>query len=366
MNTARLIIADSEHDANMLYQTGFFVPDPFLYFEIAGKRHVLMSDLEIDRANKVATVDRVHSLSRYQKHFGTKKLTELLPAILKQFRIRQVEVPANFPVGYAKCLRGFKLRVVDPFLPARGIKTAAEIRHLTNALRIAEAGMQAGIGALRRSRIGRDGYLYAGDVKLTSERVQGIINARIAELGGNSAHCIVAGGNQGCDPHEIGHGPLRAHQTIILDIFPRDMRTGYWGDITRTVVRGKASPQAKELYAAVAEGQQIAFTKLRAGVDGQSVHTGIQECFHRHGFRTGRKNGRMQGFFHGTGHGLGLEIHEFPRIAPVKCILEAGMVVTVEPGLYYPGSGGVRLEDVVVITKTGNRNLTRFPKFLEI
>ena len=317
-------------------------------------------------AKKVATVDRIHSLSRYQKQFGVRKLTELLPLILKEFGVRAVEVPYNFPAGIARQLRGFTLNVVESFFPEREIKTAAEIRKLTDALRLAEAGMNAGLTAIHESRIGHGGFLYWRKQKLTSEHVQGVINATIAALGGIGAHTIVAGGNQACDPHEAGHGPLRAHQTIILDIFPRDMKTGYWGDITRTVVRGRASERVRGLFAVVAKGQEIAFDKLRAGVDGQTVHNEILDLFNRHGFPTGRKNGRMQGFFHGTGHGVGLEIHEAPRIAPVKSILQAGQVVTVEPGIYYPGLGGVRLEDVVVIGKTGNRNLTQFPKFLEL
>ncbi|MEI6084039.1 MAG: Xaa-Pro peptidase family protein [Verrucomicrobiota bacterium] len=366
MKIARVIVADSDHCADMLYATGLFVPDPFIYFEIAGQKHVVMSDLEIDRAKKVATVDQVHSLSQYQKQFGVRRLDELLPALLREHNVRAVEIPFNFPAGIARKLRNFRVNVVDPFFPDREIKTAAEIRKLTEALRLAEEGMNAGINAIKQSRIGRGGFLYWRKQKLTSEHLQGVINATIAALGGNAAHTIVAGGNQACDPHEAGHGPLRGHQTIILDIFPRDLKTGYWGDITRTVVRGRASERVRGLFAVVAKGQEIAFDKLRAGVDGQTIHNAILDLFNRHGFPTGRNNERMQGFFHGTGHGLGLEIHEAPRVAPVKSILRVGQVVTVEPGLYYPGLGGVRLEDVVVIGKTGNRNLTRFPKFLEV
>ena len=122
----------------------------------------------------------------------------------------------------------------------------------------------------------------------------------------------------------------------------------------------------KEIYSLVGKGQKIAFDQIRAGVDGQEIHGQIRALFDSCGFPTGERNGRMSGFFHGTGHGLGLEIHESPRVAPVHSILRAGQVVTVEPGLYYPGIGGVRLEDVVVVTAKGNRILTKYPKFLEI
>ena len=367
MKTARLIVAASEQDANLLYAAGLFAPDPFIYFEVNGIRHVVMSDLEIDRAHRQATVNRVLSLSRYQKQFGVRNLAELLPKLLREFGVGTVEVPTNFPVGIAKRLRPLRVIVkADPFFPAREIKTPAEQRKLTAALRLAEAGMQAGLNVIRLSHIGRDRYLYWRKERLTSEHVQGVINATIAGLGGTAAHTIVAGGNQGCDPHETGHGLLRAHAPIILDIFPRDLKTGYWGDITRTVVRGRASERVRTMFALVAKAQGSVCDQLRAGVDGQTVDRSVRDLFDRHGFKTGRQHGRMQGFFHGTGHGVGLEIHEAPRVAPVSAVLQVGNVVTVEPGLYYHGSGGVRLEDVVVITARGCRNLTQFPKFLEV
>ncbi|MGH9594285.1 MAG: M24 family metallopeptidase, partial [Bryobacteraceae bacterium] len=248
----------------------------------------------------------------------------------------------------------------------REIKTPAEVAGLRDAMRLAEEGMRAAVHMLRMSRIRRDGFLQYRGKKLTAEDVQGVINATIAALGGNASRTIVACGNQGCDPHEVGYGPLRAHTTIILDIFPRDTRTGYCGDITRTVVCCRASDAVKRLYAVVGAAQAVAFRKLRAGVNGQEVHGAIQELFVQKGYPTGRVRGRMQGFFHGTGHGLGLEVHERPRVGSVSEKLRAGHVVTVEPGLYYWGVGGVRLEDVAVIQRAGARNLARFPKTLEI
>lgn len=372
MKTARLMVADSERDANMLYATRMFVPDPFIWFEVGGKRYAVMSDLEIDRARQQAQVGRVLSLSRYQKqleHSGLKKprFGDLLRLVLREFRIRRVEVPANFPAGLTERLRGIRVVVIhDPFFPEREIKTATEVSMLAGAMRLAEEGMRAAVNVLRMSRIGRDRFLYWQKRRLTAEDVQGVINATIASLGGVASRTIVACGNQGCDPHEVGHGPLRAHTTIILDIFPRDTRTGYCGDITRTVVRGRASDAVKKLYTVVGKGQELAFRKLRAGVNGRDVHGGIQELFVSEGYKTGIIRGRRQGFFHGTGHGLGLDVHERPRVGTASEVLRAGHVVTVEPGLYYWGVGGVRLEDVAVVQRTGARNLAQFPKTLEI
>jgi len=232
---------------------------------------------------------------------------------------------------------------------------------------MAEIGMAEAIQALRASKPGKDGRLTLRNAPLTSERLRAIIDTAIVQANGNASHTIVAGGNQACDPHETGFGPLRANEPIIIDIFPRSQRTGYFGDITRTVVRGHASEAVRKLYATVQRGQQIAFQKIRAGVATKHVHDSVLTFFTQEGYKTGRHNGRMQGFFHGTGHGLGLEIHEAPRMgsnSPGE--LKVGQVVTVEPGLYYPGLGGVRLEDVALVTQKAARNLTRFEKVLEI
>jgi Xaa-Pro aminopeptidase len=176
----------------------------------------------------------------------------------------------------------------------------------------------------------------------------------------------VACGEEGCDPHNQGSGPLAPDQPIIIDVFPRDTRSRYFADITRTVVKGRASAQVRRMYEAVAAGQAAALADIRDGVAADMVHRKVQATLEGFGFRTGEENGRMQGFFHGTGHGLGLEIHELPRVSKLPVALRSGHVVTVEPGLYYPGHGGVRIEDVVVVTGTGCRNLTTYPKTLEV
>jgi Xaa-Pro aminopeptidase len=187
------------------------------------------------------------------------------------------------------------------------------------------------------------------------------------QAGGIASHTIVAGGEQACDPHEPGHGVLRARQPIIIDVFPRSQKTGYFGDITRTVMKGRASEAVRKLYDTVQRGQQIGFAAMRQNAATADVHKQVQEFFQSEGYKTGQHNGRMQGFFHGTGHGVGMEIHEAPRVGPnSKEKLLAGHVVTVEPGLYYSGLGGVRLEDMAFVTTNGPRNLTKFEKVLEV
>ena len=369
----RVLYAASEHDADILYATGFFVPDPFLCL-IAGSRTILvMSDLEMDRAKRESKATHVWSWTQMAKLASVgappPRAEHVIAACLKRLGAKSAEVPASFPLGLARKLEGLKIRLQvarEPFWPEREIKTRDEVKKIETSLRAAEAGLLAGIESLKSTTISRDGWLRRGGSKFTSEDLRGVIDSTILKLGGIPVRTICAGGDQAVDPHEIGHGPLRAHSPIVMDIFPRSQVTGYFGDLTRTVVRGRASEKLKEVYALVEEGVRLGHRSIHAGADGRKIHDNILELFNSRGFKTGMKGGRMQGFFHGTGHGLGLDIHEAPSISRRGSILRAGHVVTVEPGLYYLGIGGVRIEDVALVTKSGSRNLTRVPKFLEI
>ncbi|HXB56473.1 MAG TPA: Xaa-Pro peptidase family protein [Vicinamibacteria bacterium] len=368
----RLLYAASETDADILYPTGFFAPDPFLFIEVGRRRILVMSDLEMDRARRQATVDRVLSWSAIAKPLetGTRKAgpADVIVAALRQLGIRRVQVPRGFSLGLAIELdaRGIRLEMgPDPFWPEREVKSPREVRAIEAALRAAEAGLLAGIAALKACRI-RSGYLRRDGRSFTAEDLRAAVNTRIMAEGCVPSHTICAPGDQAVDPHEEGRGPIRAHTPIVMDIFPRSESTGYYGDLTRTVVRGRASHRLHELYAVVHEGVRLGHGLVRDGAEGLEIHRRIQALFDRQGYPTGVKAGRMQGFFHGTGHGLGLEIHEAPSIGKRRCTLRAGHVVTVEPGLYYIGLGGVRLEDVALVTRQGSRNLTRVPKQLEI
>jgi Xaa-Pro aminopeptidase len=371
---AALIVAPSEGDANMLYAVGFFVPDPFIFFQHKNTKYAVMSDLEIDRAKKQAHVDRVLSLSLYQKKLrklgkSPATMADILDLLFRERGIRSLVVPANFSALLADQLRakGYNLSIKrDPFWDERETKNNREVKQITESLRIARLGLEAGIRMVKRTKSKRDGYLYLNGARLTSEMLKTAVNTTIMAQGWLPSHTIISSGNQCVDPHHEGSGPIKANTSIIFDIFPRSQQNGYFGDLSRTVVRGRASDKLKEIYATVQAGQKIGFDQIRDGINGKQVHQNILDLFEARGFHTGRINGRMQGFFHGTGHGLGLDIHEAPRIAPVDATLRTGHVVTVEPGLYYLGVGGVRLEDVVVVTAKGNRNLTDCPQFLEI
>jgi len=369
---ARLIVAPSDTDADMLYATRIFIGDPFIFLQQKGKRTLVLSDLEIDRAKKNAKADEFVMFNQLEREVQGKAkkappYEKVLAHFLTKRGVKRALVPANFPLGFANEIKrnGIALETSNGlFWPAREKKTAEEIRLLERALRMTETGMKRGMEILKASMPGAGKKLKWSGKTLTSEILRAEIDSAILRAGGVPTNTIVAGGDQACDPHERGFGPLRADSLIILDIFPRDGKTGYWGDMTRTVVRGRASEQQRKLWETVKAGQALALKRIKAGADGMSIHQAITELFERRGFPTEVRNGRRVGFFHGTGHGLGLEIHEYPRLQ--KVVLKAGQCLTVEPGLYYPGLGGTRIEDVVIVEKDGCRILTRFPKQLEI
>lgn len=370
--TTRLIVAASETDADMLYATRFFAPDPFIFLQRNGKRTLVLSDLEIGRGRKQADADEFVSFNQLEREVqGKAKKTppyeKVLSHFLRKRGVRSTIVPSNFPLGYAQELAANKIRLRATnglFWAEREAKSEKEIEMIGRALRITEIGLKRAIEVLARSTITRGKKLRWSGKTLTSEMLRAEVDTAILRAGGIPTGTIVAGGNQACDPHERGFGPLQANSLIILDVFPRDAKTGYFGDMTRTVLRGRASEAQRKLWETVKAGQALALKKIKAGVDGMAVHKAIQNLFCERGFPTEIRKGKNVGFFHGTGHGLGLEIHEYPRLQ--KVTLKDRQVLTVEPGLYYPGLGGVRHEDVVVVTKTGCRILSRFPKKLEI
>lgn len=374
MATARLIISDSEKNANLYYATRFLAPDPFIFAQIGGRRLMVMNDLELDRAKAQAQVDEVLSytkLSQEAKQRGVSEPTmlDVVDTLLKDHAVRQIEVPADFSLAYADGLRkrGYMLEATpDPFYPERMVKSKEEIAWLTEALRITESALGSAIELIRNSEVMSDGTLKIGGKPLTAELVRKAMHLTMMERDCVAQHTIVACGVQAVDPHNEGSGPLKADEPIVMDVFPQHAISRYFADITRTIVKGKASKKVTQMFEAVRQGQEIAFTMIKDGVDGATVHRAILDEFEKRGFTTGEQNGRMQGFFHGTGHGLGLEIHEPPRIGAKRDILKAGMVVTVEPGLYYLDAGGMRLEDTVVVTTDGCRVLNEAPKVLEV
>ena len=371
-NEAVLIIAASEQDSNLYYATRFIAPDSFIYTEIRGKKIMIMSELEVDRARKEADVDEVIPTAKIIAKLRSRGVrpttTEIIHFLFQERKVSEILVPGNFPIEYADELRrkGYQLKSKpDPFYEERTIKNKMEIEAITLTQRHTERAVAKAVEVLRKSKI-KGHYIYFKGKRVTSEMIKQIINVSLMEADCIAAHTIISCGKQCVDPHNQGSGPLLAHESIIFDVFPRSSQTRYFSDMSRTFVKGRSSEKLKKMYRAVREGQEIAFRNIKEGADGMRIHDAIAHRFEQIGFKTGEIGGRMQGFFHGTGHGVGLDIHEPPRISRGRDLLKAGQVVTVEPGLYYLDAGGVRIEDMVLVTKKSCTNLTKFPKFLEI
>jgi Xaa-Pro aminopeptidase len=353
-----LLYADTERSSDALYFGRVGVPDPFIAFGRRGRKYAVVSALEFGRVRKNSDFDVVLPLERYQKRarelWPERKpgAAEVIFLVAKEYGQRRFTVPDDFPAGvYDKLFElGLDLEVADGALfPEREQKTRAEAAAIREGNRLSAIGLAAAERLLRASRIRGRALLHRGRA-VTSESVKFAIEVAILEAGGISANTIVAGGDQACDPHERGSGPLRPHELIIVDIFPRVTATGYHGDMTRTFLRGRPSEAQRALVAAVRTAQAGAVRLIRAGVNGRTVHQHCVDTFKARGFETKHTDRGSVGFFHGTGHGLGLAVHEPPRMnAIVDYALKRDSVVTVEPGLYYPGLGGCRVEDVVQV-----------------
>jgi len=341
---------------------------------VGGRSYLLVNDLEVRGARSRSRAGTVLPLSRYFDRLraggiASPDFFQALAEALKERGVRNAEIPRSFPAGALECLSrsGIRTRTIsDPFLPGRAIKTPEEVRRIRGAIRAAEAGLAAAVLTLAAGRIGPDGYIHLRGRRLTSEHLRESAERAMFAAGATPAHTIVAGARQGLDPHERGTGPLPAHRPIVLDFFPRSRASGYYADISRTVVKGRADSRTRAAFLAVATAQEMALKMVRAGADGAAIHGRVCDFFRKAGFPPRRRGPVREGFIHATGHGLGLDLHEHPLVGTRHCTLEAGHVITLEPGLYYSDMGGIRIEDVVLVTRTGRRKLTRFPVFLEI
>ena len=365
-----LLYAATEYSSDALYFGRVGVPDAFVAFGLRGKKYAVVSALEFGRVKRASDFDVVLPLEAY-----TKRARELWPQrkpgaaeviylLAKDFKQHRFTVPDDFPAGVYDQLfeLGLDLEIADGALfPERELKTPVEAAAIREGNRLSALGFAAVEKILCASKIAGRSLRYRGQL-VTSELLKFAIEVAILEAGGVSSNTIVAGGDQACDPHERGSGPIRAHELLIVDIFPRVTKTGYYGDMTRTFLRGRASEAQRALVAAVREAQLAALRTISAGVNGRTVHAKCVEVFTDRGFETKTTAKGSVGFFHGTGHGLGLAVHEPPRMnAVVDYPLKKDSVVTVEPGLYYPGLGGCRIEDVVQVTAGKPKMLSSHP-----
>lgn len=370
-----LMVGKSITNANLYYATGFLAPDSFAYISAEGKTYVLVSSMEKGRADKESKVDRVISDEEYGLYEKMKATgdpdgayADVLAELLKDIKTKSVSVPGHFPLKLAENLRarGIKIAVAELKIEEqRLIKSKEEISHIEKAQRVNEKGMAKAESLFKASTV-KDGILHYKGKPLTAEQVQREIEVVFVKNGFETTDSIVAAGPGAADPHFTGAGPIHANQMIVVDIFPFGKKDRYFADMTRTFVKGKPTKKMREMYDLVLEAQLTAIEAVKEGVTGKYVDDQVCDIFEKHGYGTPRTKSKT-GYIHSTGHGVGLEIHEAPRLSQTGVkTLKAGMVVTVEPGLYDPAVGGVRIEDLVVVTRTGCKNLTKYPKELII
>ena len=369
-----LLYADTHASADMLYFGRVEVHDPFIALGVRGKKITVQSALEFGRVKKTSVFDvilpREKWLARAQELYGAKAgVAEIIATLAGHYRLRHFRVPDDFPASlYVKLTKlSLKLVFADGLMfPEREIKSDWETQCIREGNRLCTVGYLVAEKILRAAKIIGRILVYRGK-PLTSESLRFALETAISEQGGNPQDTIVAGGNQACDPHDRGSGPLRPHELIIIDIFPRVVKTGYFGDMTRTYLKGGASSAQRRLVATVRAAQLAATRTIRANVDGRTVHKAVTDCFAAAGYVTRQTKIGAVGFIHGTGHGLGLAVHDPGRMSgAVSYPLKKGSVMTVEPGLYYPGLGGCRWEDVVQVTATGSKPLSKYPYNWEI
>jgi Xaa-Pro aminopeptidase len=364
-----LIVSESMRNGDMYYATRFLAPDPFIYLRFPYERKdiLIVSQMEYERARKESIVNDVRSSLDYGYDLKTE---ELIMKILQEEQVKAIEVPGYFNLYTAEVLRknGIEVIPVDEVIMTkeREIKDEQEIGYLKKAQSACEKAMAIAISVIGRSTVDGNVLMENGEI-LTSERVKAYIEHALIDSGCtcDGGEPIVACGKRAADPHFSGSGPLVANEPVIIDIFPRLKVERYFADMTRTVVKGEPEKEIEEMYEAVLAAQNAALAIVKTGVMCRDVHNCVCDTFEERGYATIRTGGK-KGFIHSTGHGVGLNVHEKPSVSDNEYVLQKGNVITIEPGLYDPEVGGVRLEDMVLVLKNGCENLTRLEKKLEI
>jgi Xaa-Pro aminopeptidase len=353
------VVYASSDDADMRYLSGFKTSDPFIYFRKKNRRGlIIVSQMEHARAvreSSAAVMTRAQAglVEILREENDPWKATAKMIADQVQGTIL---VPPSFPLALANALQESVDLIVDQncLESMRAVKTHAQITIIKNVQKVTESAIKLGISLIRRSTE-RKGILFADGKPLTSERVRAAMHNHLIDHGCFAKDSIVSCGEDAAIPHCLGSGALKARQPIVLDIFPQDEQTGYYSDMTRTVSKGKPDAKVLDMHAAVCDAQTLAIRHVRAGVSGADIHQAVVDFFKERGY-----NNTTTGFVHNLGHGIGLHVHELPSLGPSGKELVAGNVITIEPGLYYPSIGGVRLEDIGEVTKKGFRRFTKF------
>jgi len=369
-----LIYGDTVRSPELRHEVPITVPDPFLYAERDGARHVFVGSLEVARIRELDGLV-VHPYEEVGWDelvaAGVNREEMYKPIVLNAVRalgLEKATVPRYFPLELGDHLRENGVELTpdrQTFSRRRRVKTQAELDGIGRAQRACEAAMDAARELLRAATQGESGLEVDGK-PLTSEWVKRRIGEVFTEHDMLADEFIVSHGAQTAVGHDMGSGQIQAGEPIVIDLWPRDLETGCFADMTRTYVVGDPPAPLVEFHRLVREALEKAVDDIKAGIPGREVFVGTCELFQEHGYRTpmSKEPGEVleDGFIHGLGHGVGLEVHEEPGMGIASHDpLVAGDVVTVEPGLYNPGFGGCRLEDLVLVTENGAENLTDYP-----
>jgi Xaa-Pro aminopeptidase len=357
------VIYASSRDTDMKYLTHFTTSDPFVFFKRPGEPGVIIvSQMETGRASREATAT---VMTRTQAGLPEIMKTEKDPYRATAKMIagqvgRKILVPPNFPIALANAISEYCTVVVDggTIQSMRAKKSKIELILMNEVQKVTEKAMDRAVSLIRSSSV-KKGILYIDQKPLTSEYVKFSMHSLLLEHGCSAVDTIVSCGEDTAIPHMSGSGPLKSDEPIVIDLFPVEEKSGYYADMTRTVVKGEPSIEIREMYDALREAKQLGISRVKAGISGADVHMAVVDFFNERGYETDTR-----GFIHNLGHGVGLQVHELPTIGPAGKALETGNVITIEPGLYYPGIGGVRLEDMGAVTAKGFKNFTTFSEEL--
>lgn len=374
-----LIVGDTERVPELRHEVPLMIPDPFFYAERNGRRIVVIGSMEIPRIEAAGVGLETHPL----EEFGADELlragldpyayrNELTLRVVRGLGIQSAVVPRQFPLAAADELRrtGVELTVdQELFDGRRRVKSDSELAGIRRAQRATDDAMGAALELLRSAEP-RNGLLEVDGEPLTCERVKELVQATFLPHGSFSDDPIVSHGPQTAVGHDMGTGPIAEHDVVLLDLFPKDLESACYADMTRTFAVGVVSDEIREYHRLCKEALDRAVAAVRPGVNGGDLHRDVSSFFAEHGYATQltKQEGEVlqDGFYHGLGHGVGLAVHEAPSLGMIGQELIPGDVITIEPGLYRHGFGGVRVEDLLLVTEDGCEVLTDFHYELEV
>lgn len=368
-------------DSDWYYATRLISKHPRIWYQDPkGASHTFTSSLDFAELRNLNTVDNVYNwndvIKELDKSNINRSMVGMLTWLLKKNPPDKIQILPSMPIDFYQKLEQLKipLEIIQSqtMFPQRVIKTKQEINFIQQSQALNEDAFRIAFSIIAEADIMRDKSLIWKGKRLTSELLRGEMEGYLARNGAHPyAPTIISCGAQSGHAHKHGHGILKANEFILIDSFPKGPN-GYCGDLSRTIVKGKASQWHQDVYGAVLGAMEYAFSQLRDGAQGRDIHNSMDDYFDKAGMPSGTdKQGNPYGWkkMQGLGHSLGLDVHDpgAYTLNSAECILKTGMITTVEPGLYYPtnvsgGIGGCRIEDIVTITKTGYTNLTTLPK----